>query len=406
MTPTPQPPVYTPDHRDLEFLLWELFDIEHTLLGQAPYEQTTRPDVQRLLARAQQHATRLAAAFHAADRDPARRIDDHTVHIPAPYHALWREHLRDWFWMRQQADLCVTPPSAAARLPHVAIQAAVEMFFGANPSFMPYSGFTPAACALLREHGTPQQRERFLARLESVEWDACMCATEREAGSDLTAVRTRAEHLEGEVYAITGEKILVSAGMHSLTGNTLYLVLGRLATARNSPLSLSCFLVPRVLPGGERNAMRFLRLKDKLGNKSNASSEIEYDGASGWLVGEEGRGVRTIVEMVNMTRLDCVIGTSMGMRTALVQATHHARHRSAFGKALIEQPAMRNVLADLAVEAEASTTVALWLAALTDQAEAGDERAADLRRIGLAISKYYVCKRGPVHAAEVPVRQS
>ena len=223
---TDSPTAYLPDRRDLDFLLWELFDIEATLLGHPPYDQTSKPDVHKLLDRAEQHAARLAQAFQSADRDPARRIDDQTVHIPAAYHALWQEHLRDWFWMRQQADLCGSPPSTAARLPHVAIQAAVEMFFGANPSFMPYSGFTPAACALLREHGTPQQRERLLPRLESVEWDACMCATEREAGSDLTAVRTRAEHLEGEVYAITGEKILVSAGMHSLTGNTLYLVLG------------------------------------------------------------------------------------------------------------------------------------------------------------------------------------
>ena len=293
MTSTTHPPVYTPDLRDLEFLLWELFDIESTLLGQPPYEQTSRPDVQRLLARAQQHATRLAAAFQAADRDPARRIDDHTVHIPAPYHALWKEHLRDWFWMRQQADLCGTPPSAAARLPHVAIQAAVEMFFGANPSFMPYSGFTPAACALLREHGTPQQRERFLARLESVEWDACMCATEREAGSDLTAVRTRAEHLEGEVYAITGEKILVSAGMHPLTGNTLYLVLGRLATARSSPLSLSCFLVPRhwVEADGSLspNHVVCAEVHDKMGLNGCANTRLLFGHGHttrGWLLGD------------------------------------------------------------------------------------------------------------------------
>jgi acyl-CoA dehydrogenase len=246
-------PVYLADRRELEFLLWELFDIEHTLFGQAPYQQATRAGVQQMLDRAQQHAGRLAAAFYAADRDPARRVDDQTVHIPPAYHALWQEHLRDWFWMRQQADLCGSAPSGTQplphvvtqRLPHVVIQAAMEMFFGANPSFMPYSGFTPAACALLRDHGTPLQRQRFLARMESVEWDACMCATEREAGSDLSAVRTSARHLDGEVYAITGEKILVSAGMHSLTGNTLYLVLGRISTSRSSPLSLSCFLVPR-----------------------------------------------------------------------------------------------------------------------------------------------------------------
>jgi putative acyl-CoA dehydrogenase len=143
-----------------------------------------------------------------------------------------------------------------------------------------------------------------------------------------------------------------------------------------------------------------MRLKDKLGNRSNASSEIEYDGAVGWLVGEEGRGVRTIVEMVNMTRLDCVIGTSMGMRTSLVQAVHHARHRSTFGRPLVEHPLMRNVLADLAVESEAATTVMLRLAGANDRAVRGDEQEAALRRLGLAVTKYYVCKRGPAHAAE------
>ena len=172
-------------------------------------------------------------------------------------------------------------------------------------------------------------------------------------------------------------------------------------TLAQAPGGLSCFLVPRVLPGGERNAMRFLRLKDKLGNKSNASSEIEYDGATGWLVGEEGRGVRTIVEMVNMTRLDCVIGTSAGMRTA-TGAGHPPRPppQSAFGKTLIEQPAMRNVLADLAIESEAATTAMMRLAGANDRAIRGDEGEAAVRRLALAATKYYVCKRGPIHAAE------
>ena len=171
-------------------------------------------------------------------------------------------------------------------------------------------------------------------------------------------------------------------------------------TLAQAPGGLSCFLVPRVLPGGDRNAIRFLRLKDKLGNHSNASSEIEYDGATGWLVGEEGRGVRTIVEMVNMTRLDCVIGTAAGMRTGLVQARHHASHRSAFGRPLIAQPLMRNVLADLTIESEAATTAMLRLAGANDRAIRGDEGEAALRRIALAVTKYYVCKRGPMHAAE------
>lgn len=238
-------PVYLADRRELEFLLWELFDVEGSLLDRPPYDRLTRTAVRDLLDRAERHSARLAAAYCADDRDPARRIDDHTVHIPSAYRELWREHLRDWFWMREQANLYGSPPTETPKVPHVVLQAAAEMMYGANPSFMQYAGFTPAACALLRDCGTPLQRQTFLARLESAEWDACLCATERDAGSDLSAVRTRADHLDGEVYAVAGEKILISAGMHPLTSNTLYLVLGRISTSSSSPLSLSCFLVPR-----------------------------------------------------------------------------------------------------------------------------------------------------------------
>jgi putative acyl-CoA dehydrogenase len=171
-------------------------------------------------------------------------------------------------------------------------------------------------------------------------------------------------------------------------------------TLAQAPGGLSCFFVPRVLGDGSRNAIRLQRLKSKLGNRSNASAEIEYDGAIGWLVGEEGRGVPTIIEMVNMTRLDCTIGSAAGMRIATMQAVHHARHRSAFGKLLVDQPLMGNVLADLAVEAEAATYAAMRLAGATDRVARGDEQEAAVRRVALAVSKYWVCKRAPVHAAE------
>src|SRR5207248_2612888 len=130
-------------------------------------------------------------------------------------------------------------------------------------------------------------------------------------------------------------------------------------TLAQAPGGLTCFLVPRVLPDGSRNRFFLQRLKDKLGNRSNASAEVEYEEAFGWRLGDEGAGVRTIIEMVNMTRLDCVLGTAAGMRHGVAQASHHAAHRMAFGHYLVDQPLMRNVLADLAVESEASTTVAL-----------------------------------------------
>lgn len=229
---------------------------------------------------------------------------------------------------------------------------------------------------------------------------AGMSMTEKQGGSDVRAGTTRAAPQSDGSYLLTGHKWFTSAPM-----SDVFLVLaqaqrGERSDGGFSTGGLSCFLLPRVLPDGSRNRMHLQRLKDKLGNHSNASSEVEYDEAVAWLVAEEGRGVPTIIEMVNMTRLDCTIGTATGMRVGTAQAAHHATHRSAFGAHLVDQPLMRNVLADLAVESEAATTVAMWLAALTDRAAAGDEQAISLRRIALAVSKYFVCKRGPIHAAE------
>ena len=172
------------------------------------------------------------------------------------------------------------------------------------------------------------------------------------------------------------------------------------------PPALSCFLLPRILPDGSRNEFHIQRLKDKLGNHSNASSEIELHGAWARMVGEPGRGVPTIIEMVGHTRLDCVIGAAAGMRAAVVNATHHTAHRQAFGKLLIDQPLMRNVLADLCVESEASTALAMRLARAYDEAhadaEAGDNDsdAQLFKRLATAVGKYWACKRAPNHCFE------
>jgi putative acyl-CoA dehydrogenase len=218
---------------------------------------------------------------------------------------------------------------------------------------------------------------------------AGMSMTEKQGGSDVRANTTTATPTADGAYALVGHKWFTSAPMSDF-----------FLTLAQAPGGLSCFLVPRVLPDGSRNPIRLQRLKDKLGNRSNASSEIEYDGALGWLVGEEGRGVRTIIEMVNMTRLDCAIGSATSMRVGTMQAVHHARHRTAFGKTLVDQPLMANVLADLAVESEAATYAAIRLAGATDRVARGDEREALVRRVALAVSKYWICKRAPSHAAE------
>ncbi|GAA1581756.1 isovaleryl-CoA dehydrogenase [Streptomyces globosus] len=218
---------------------------------------------------------------------------------------------------------------------------------------------------------------------------AGMSMTEKQGGSDVRANTTAAVPAGDGTYRLTGHKWFTSAPMSDV-----------FLTLAQAPGGLSCFLLPRVLPDGSRNRLALQRLKDKLGNRSNASAEIEYEDAFGWLVGEEGRGVATIIEMVNTTRLDCVLGGASGMRLGTIRAVHHATHRRAFGKALVDQPLMRNVLADLALESEAATAAALRLAGATDRVAGGDSDEAVLRRIALAVTKYWVCKRAPGHAAE------
>ncbi|MFJ4485537.1 acyl-CoA dehydrogenase family protein [Streptomyces longwoodensis] len=219
---------------------------------------------------------------------------------------------------------------------------------------------------------------------------AGMGMTEKQGGSDVrTNTTTAAPTAEAGVYTLRGHKWFTSAPMCDV-----FLVLAQ------APGGLSCFLVPRVLPDGTRNAFRIQRLKDKLGNHSNASSEPEFDGTVAWLVGPEGQGVKTIIEMVNCTRLDCVMSSATLMRKTLVEAGHHVRHRSAFGARLVDQPLMRNVLADLALESEAATTLALRLAGAADRAVRGDEAERAFRRLATAVGKYWVTKRGPAFTAE------
>ncbi|MEW2354778.1 acyl-CoA dehydrogenase family protein [Spirillospora sp. NPDC029432] len=218
---------------------------------------------------------------------------------------------------------------------------------------------------------------------------AGMSMTEKQGGSDVRANTTEAAPAADGTYRLRGHKWFTSAPMCDL-----------FLTLAQAPGGLTCFLVPRVLPDGTLNPMRLMRLKDKLGNRSNASSEVEYEDAVAWRVGDEGRGVRTIIEMVNMTRLDCVIGAAAGMRQGVTTAAHHASHRKAFGAYLIDQPLMRNVLADLAIESEAATTLMLRLAGATDRSVRGDAAETAFKRLGLAVSKYWVCKRWPAHAAE------
>lgn len=216
---------------------------------------------------------------------------------------------------------------------------------------------------------------------------AGMAMTEKQGGSDVRANTTRAEPAGDGWYRLTGHKWFCSAPM-----NDVFLVLAQ------APGGLTCFVLPRVLDDGGRNAVRLQRLKDKLGNRANASAEIELDGALAQRLGDEGRGVATIIEMVAATRLDCVLGSAALLRRSVAEATWHAAHRSAFGARLADSELMRAVLADLAVESEAATALAMRLAASVDAADDPHERA--LRRIGLPLAKYWVCKRTPGAVAE------
>lgn len=260
---------------------------------------------------------------------------------------------------------------------------------------------TNAAVPALRH--SPELAARWTDKLASREYDfglreagtkagviAGMGMTEKQGGSDVRAnstmaVATPGGPLTGTTYRLTGHKWFCSAPM-----SDVFLVLAK--TAPEAPPS--CFLVPRVLEDGTRNPFALQRLKDKLGDRSNASSEVELDGTWGALVGEEGRGVRAIIDMVATTRLDCILGSAATMRAALTRAVHHTTHRRAFGAALVDQPLMRNVLTDLALESEAATLLGLRLAHALDEGE------NELTRLAVAVGKYWVCKRTPTFTAE------
>ena len=218
-----------------------------------------------------------------------------------------------------------------------------------------------------------------------------MAMTEKQGGSDVRTNTTRAHpidaHGSAQAYELVGHKYFVSAPM-----SDAFLVLAQ------APGGLSCFLLPRWLPDGTKNPMQLLRLKRKMGNVSNASSETELRGALAWMVGEEGRGVRTIIEMVAMTRFDCMIGSSAGQRAAVSQALHHCSLRSAFGQLLHRHPLMQNVLADLALESEASLTLTMRMARAMDHRD--DEHEELLTRLCVPLGKYWICKRTPNHAYE------
>jgi putative acyl-CoA dehydrogenase len=333
--------------------------------------------------------------LHAHDRF-GHRIDQ--VEFHPSYHVLMQSALRH----RLHAT-----PWTEGEGGHIERAAAFMLFTEAEPSILcPVSmsyAVTPALRAqpalfkdwLPKLAGT-QYDERFLPFAQKTAVTMGMGMTEKQGGSDVRANSTRAEFdaddAWGRRYRLTGHKWFMSAPMCDA-----FLVLAQTATG------LSCFFLPRLLPDGSVNALRIQRLKHKLGNQANASSEVEFEGATAWLVGDEGRGVSQILAMGTITRLDCALGTAGLMRQALSLALHHTAQRKAFGKRLVEQPMMKNVLADLALESEAATALAMRLARAVDRTENdqdGEGHEAVMRRLLTPIAKFWVCKRGSHFAQE------
>ncbi len=288
-----------------------------------------------------------------------------------------------WHWLLREAiergihSLPWADPRPGAH----AVRAGLMFVWGqVNAGVMCPVSMTHSVIPALRE--APDLAEQWEPRLVSTSYEngaiAGMAMTEKQGGSDVRANTTRAEPQADGTYAITGHKWFCS-----------YPPCDVFLTLAQAPGGLTCFLIEGADPG-----FGVQRLKDKLGTRSLPSSEVEFRGVTGRIVGDEGRGVQTIIRMVNHTRLDCLIGSAAGIRWGTVQAIHHARHRSAFGRTLVDQPAMANVLADLAIESEAATATAMRIA------RAYDEDGAPFRRVATAVSKYWVCKRAPQHALE------
>ncbi len=333
--------------------------------------------------------------LHTHDR-AGHRTDQ--VEFHPSYHALMASALRH--------GLHGAPWLAGAGA-HIERAAAFMLFTELEPSVLCPVSMTYAVMPALRANAAIH--EAWAGGLASTRYDARflpfdqktgltmgMGMTEKQGGSDVRANTTRAvanasDDL-GQRFSVTGHKWFMSAPMCDA-----FLILAQ------TPSGLSCLFLPRLLPGGATNAIAIQRLKHKLGNQANASSEVEFDGATAWLVGEEGRGVPQILAMGAMTRLDCALGTAGLMRQALTLALHHARQRQAFGKPLATQPLMKNVLADLALESEAATLLALRLAAAVDRCEHGHDETgheALIRRVLTPIAKFWVCKRGSHFAQE------
>jgi putative acyl-CoA dehydrogenase len=366
-------------------------------LQEAVEREGAGPARDALVARGREigSAAMIALAEAANRNTPVLKLFDATGHRRdvVEFHPAYHELMAYLARHGAAAGPWVSPSPGA----HAARAALYYLYAQVEDGTLCPTTMTYASVPALRED--PALAATWLPLIERCEYDARfipagdkrgvtvgMGMTEKQGGSDLRANTTRAEPAGGRTYRIVGHKWFFSAPMCDA-----FLVLAQ------APRGLSCFLLPRFRPDGSVNAIRIQRLKDKLGDRSNASSEVEFEDAYAELVGEEGRGIATILVMGTYCRLDCVLGSAGLVRGALSHAMHHARHREVFGKRLADQPLMRNVLADLALESEAAAVLAMRLARAFD--DSGEE-AASFRRVATPAAKFWICKRGPALAAE------
>ncbi|MEX3959743.1 acyl-CoA dehydrogenase [Trinickia sp. EG282A] len=381
--------------RELRFFLWELNDVERRFLSAAPYSGRDRAYYDTLLERARDFALELGKSYRSSDIEGCTLGANGEVAIPSDFHALWTRFRAEWVAVfgnkRAAAGEQASDGNAAHAnidVPPILTQVILEMFMGANPSFMTYGGFTRPATKLLQMHGTPAQK-RFVDRLSTYEWDACFCATEPQAGSDLTAVTTSAAPIGGDVYAVTGEKIYISAGMHELTGNTLYFVLARVDTATPDSFSLSCLVVPRFWENEttgelEPNHVECIGLPRKMGLKGCANTHLVF-GRSGvtraYLLGNRKNvGLLQLVPLMNQARMSTgMFGVGVAS-SAYLHSVAYARRRfqgrpieaasdtSAPRVRIIEHADVQRMLLDMKVRVEGCRGLLGKLASAATQA--------------------------------------
>ncbi|MBU9267217.1 acyl-CoA dehydrogenase [Burkholderia gladioli] len=397
--------------RELRFFLWELFETEQRFLGEGPYAGLDRAALDALLERARDFALDLGRSYQQSDVEGCELLADGRVRIPADFHGLWARFRDEW-----SSTLFGTERG----LPPILTQVLYEMFMGANPSFMTYGGFSRPAIKLLQSSGTPAQKA-LIEPLRTSRWDACFCATEPRAGTDLTAVGLRAEPLDQDVYTLRGEKVFISAGMHELTENTLYFVLGRVESSAPDSFSLSCFVVPRFWPdeaSGELrpNHVECIGLPRKMGLKGCANTHLVFGrgGATrGWLLGARRNvGLLQLIPLMNQARMSTgMFGVGVASN-AYLHAVDYARQRrqgrpieqasntSAERVAIIEHADVQRMLIDMKSRLDgcrgllgklaATATQALVLEAAPDADPALIERRRKLQQMLTPICKAFI----------------